>query len=83
MKKSTLIAATLALSAISFGSIAADSVATSHTSGGEYITITGNDTLDGLTTKIAQISKDEGATGYKVIGATGEDYLTVNAEIYR
>ena len=53
MKKSTLIAATLALSAISFGSIAADSVATSHTSTGEYITI------------------------------TGDDYLTVNAEIYR
>lgn len=83
MKKSTLIAATLALSAVSFGSMAADSVSKSVTSNGEYITITGSDTLDGLTTKIAQIAKDEGAKGYKVIGATGNDYLTVNAEIYR
>lgn len=83
MKKSTLIAATLALGAISFGAMAADSVSTSKTASGEYITITGNDTLDGLTNKIAQIAKDDGATGYKVIGATGNDYLTVNAEVYR
>ncbi|MEQ4924132.1 YdgH/BhsA/McbA-like domain containing protein [Proteus hauseri] len=83
MKKSTLIAATLALSAISFGSIAADSVSTSHTSTGEYITISGSDTLDGLTTKIAQIAKEQGATSYKVIGATGDEYLTVSAQVYR
>ena len=82
MKKSTLIAATLALSAISFGSIASDSVSKSPSVNGEYITITGSDTLDGLT-KIAQIAKDEGAKGFKVVGATGDDYLTVNAEIYR
>lgn len=83
MKKSTLIAATLALSAISFGSIASDSVSKSPSVNGEYITITGNDTLDGLTTKIAQIAKDEGAKSFKVVGAIGDDYLTVNAEIYR
>ncbi|MBG2875933.1 DUF1471 domain-containing protein [Proteus alimentorum] len=83
MKKSTLIAATLALSAISFGSFASDSVSKSPSANGEYITITGSDTLDGLTTKIAQIAKDEGAKGFKVVGATGDDYLTVNAEIYR
>ena len=83
MKKSTLIAATLALSAISFGSIAADSVSTSKTASGEYITVTGSDTLDGLTTKIAQIAKEQGATSYKVIGATGDEYLSVSAQIYR
>ena len=37
MKKSTLIAATLALSAISFGSIAADSVATQQIVGQVYM----------------------------------------------
>ena len=50
---------------------------------GEYITITGSDTLDGLTAKIAQIAKDEGAKSFKVVGATGDNYLTVDAEIYR
>ncbi|MDM3631967.1 DUF1471 domain-containing protein, partial [Proteus mirabilis] len=30
-----------------------------------------------------QFAKDEGATCYIVIGATGDDYLTVNADIYR
>ncbi|WP_195496198.1 YdgH/BhsA/McbA-like domain containing protein [Proteus penneri] len=83
MKKSTLIAATLALSAISFGSIASDSVSKSSSMNGEYITITGSDTLDGLTAKIAQIAKDEGVKSFKVVGATGDNYLTVDAEIYR
>lgn len=83
MKKSTLIAATLVLSTISFGSFATDSVSKSATAKGEYITITGSDTLDGLTTKIAKIAEDEGAKSFKVIGATGNDYLTVDAVIYR
>lgn len=83
MKKSTLIAATLVLGTISFGAMAADSVSGNQTAAVEYVAVTGNNTLDGLTDQIAEMAKETNAKGYEVIGTTGDNYLTVNAKIYR
>ncbi|ELX8380373.1 DUF1471 domain-containing protein [Providencia vermicola] len=83
MKKSTLVAATLALSAISFGSMAAEEVQHSSQPAAGYVSVTGAVSVNDLTEKLAKKAEEAGASSFRVISAGGENSMNGVAAIYK
>lgn len=83
MKKSTLVAATLALSAISFGSMAAEEVQHSGQPAAGYVSVSGAVSVNDLTEKLAKKADEAGATSFRVISAGGENSMNGVAAIYK
>lgn len=83
MKKSTLVAATLALSAISFGSMAVEEVQHSSQPAAGYVSVTGAVSVNDLTEKLAKKAEEAGASSFRVISAGGENSMNGVAAIYK
>lgn len=83
MKKSTLVAATLALSAISFGSMAAEEVQHSSQPAAGYVSVSDAVSVNDLTEKLAKKADEAGATSFRVISAGGENSMNGVAAIYK
>nr|WP_314264081.1 YdgH/BhsA/McbA-like domain containing protein [uncultured Moellerella sp.] len=83
MKKLTLIASVLALSAFSFGSVAATEVQHSDKAASGVVSVSGAKTLDDLTAKLAKKAEEAGATSFRVVAASGENQMNGVAQIYK
>ncbi|CDG19767.1 Multiple stress resistance protein BhsA [Xenorhabdus poinarii G6] len=83
MKSSKCIIALLALSAISFGSLAATEVKSPVGEKVGVISVTGAETLDTLTEQLSQKANESGAKYFRITSAFGQNNLNGTAEIYR
>ncbi|CAQ86093.1 MULTISPECIES: multiple stress resistance protein BhsA [Photorhabdus] len=82
MKNVKYIAAVLALSAISFGSMAATEVQSSSSPKVGVVSVTGADTLESLSTELSKKADKAGASSFRIISASGKNQLSGVAEIY-
>ncbi|MDY0890289.1 MULTISPECIES: DUF1471 family protein YbiJ [Kosakonia] len=78
--------AAVALSTLSFGAFAAQSV--NPAQAGELnkigvVSAHGATTLDGLEARLAEKAKAEGASGYSILSTTGNNKLSGTAVIYK
>jgi multiple stress resistance protein BhsA len=79
-----IIASALTLSAFSQMSYAATEI--NHAEGKEQIGVVSADnalTVDDLTDKLAQQAQEQGATSFKIIAVTGNNYYHGVADIYK
>lgn len=83
MKITTVIPAILALSAVSFGSFAAQEVNTSNQNAIGYVSVTGADTLEDLTAQLSKKADEAGASSFRIVSAGGEDQMMGVAELYK
>ncbi|CDH21529.1 conserved hypothetical protein; putative exported protein [Xenorhabdus bovienii str. kraussei Quebec] len=83
MKSVKHIVAILALSAISFGSIAATEVQYANGEKVGVVSVTGAETLDSLTAELSKKADKAGASYFRVISANGQNKLSGVAEIYK
>ncbi|PQQ31270.1 hypothetical protein C6H64_06560 [Photorhabdus luminescens] len=82
MKNVKYIAVALALSAISFGSMAATEVQTSSSQKVGVVSVTGVDTLEALSAELSKKADKAGASSFRIISAGGKNQLSGVAEIY-
>ncbi|TNH43916.1 multiple stress resistance protein BhsA [Photorhabdus luminescens] len=82
MKNVKYIAVALALSAISFGSMAAKEVQTSLSPKVGVVSVTGADTLETLSAELSKKADKAGASSFRIISAGGKNQLSGVAEIY-
>ena len=86
MKTIKYAVAAVALSALSFGAFAAQSVSPSQASGMNKIGVVsaeGATTLDGLEARLAAKAEAAGATGYTITSANTNNKLSGTAVIYK
>ncbi len=83
MKKSTLLASIFALSAISFGSMAAEEVQHSNQPASGYVSVTGAISVNELTEQLAKKADEAGAKSFRIISAGGENSMNGVAAIYK
>ncbi|MEI9751112.1 YdgH/BhsA/McbA-like domain containing protein [Moellerella wisconsensis] len=83
MKNTTLIAATLALTTLSFGTMAATEVQNSNQAPVGVVSVSGASTLDDLTVQLAKKADEAGATSFRVVAASGENQMNGIAQIYK
>ena len=86
MKTIKYAVAAIALSTLSFGAFAAQSVSTAQAGSLNKIGVVSADgatTLDGLEARLAAKAEAAGATGYSITSATGHNKLSGTAVIYK
>lgn len=83
MKISTVIPAILALSAVSFGSMAATEVQHSTQSPVGVVSVSDVDTLADVTAALSKKADEAGATSFRIISAGGENLMGGTAELYK
>ena len=83
MNKSTLFAAVLALSAVSFGTMAAEEVKQADGQAAGYVTVNGAAGVSDLTAQLAKKADEAGAKSFRVIAASGENEMQGTAAIYK
>ncbi|WP_340611709.1 multiple stress resistance protein BhsA [Xenorhabdus bharatensis] len=83
MKTSKYIIALLALSTISFGSMAAVEVKSATGEKIGIVSVTGAETLEALTDQLSKKADEAGAKYFRIIAASGQNHLNGTAEIYR
>ncbi|WP_426578053.1 multiple stress resistance protein BhsA [Xenorhabdus stockiae] len=83
MKTSKYIIALLALSTISFGSMAAVEVKSATGEKIGIVSVTGAETLEALTDQLSKKADEAGAKYFRIISASGPNHLSGTAEIYR
>ncbi|PHM62149.1 multiple stress resistance protein BhsA [Xenorhabdus ishibashii] len=83
MKNVKNIVAVLALSALSFGSFAATEVQDAKGEKIGFVSVSGAETLDSLTTELSKKADEYGATYFRVVFANGQNQLNGVAEIYK
>ncbi|ETS32618.1 MULTISPECIES: multiple stress resistance protein BhsA [Photorhabdus] len=82
MKNVKYIAVALALSAISFGSMAATEVQTTSSTKVGVVSVTGADTLESLSAELSKKADEAGASSFRIISTSGKNQLSGVAEIY-
>lgn len=75
MKTIKVFAAVLALTSLSFGTFAAQEIAT--------VSVSGAKTLSGFEAQVAAKAQAAGATSYRIISATGDNQLRGTAVLYK
>ncbi len=83
MKMSAIIPAVLALSAVSFGSMAATEVQNSTQAPTGVVSVSNIDTLADVTAALSKKADESGATSFRIISAGGENLMGGTAEIYK
>ncbi|WP_413492678.1 YdgH/BhsA/McbA-like domain containing protein [Morganella psychrotolerans] len=83
MKMSAIIPAVLALSAVSFGSMAATEVQDSTSVPAGVVSVSNVDTLANVTAALSKKADEAGASSFRIISAGGENLMTGTAEIYK
>ncbi|OBU09949.1 YdgH/BhsA/McbA-like domain containing protein [Morganella psychrotolerans] len=83
MKMSAIIPAVLALSAVSFGSMAATEVQISTQAPAGVVSVSNIDTLADVTAALSKKADESGAASFRIISAGGENLMGGTAEIYK
>ncbi|MDR0217621.1 MAG: DUF1471 domain-containing protein [Enterobacteriaceae bacterium] len=83
MRNTKFVVAALMLSAVSFASSAATEVKQPKGEKMGIVSVTGADTLDGLTEQLSKKADKAGATYFRIVSAAGQNTLHGSAEIYK